>query len=245
MKYALKFQPKTTISLPVNYNKILQAGLLSWMQNENAAEFLHDVGYETNSRRYKLYTFSDIRGEYRYNQEKHKIEFTDDFYIFLSFYSDEYAWIVNENVKKKRPLILGTNIVSLQEGMQAVEKYEPCIVDTVSPITIHSTFEKPDGKKKTYYYEPIEKDFSEMIRQNLIRKYMSFHGCEPTGTDFFIKPHNLKKLRRIDTRYSGTIIRAWRGSYEIGGSEELIKIALLAGLGDRNAAGFGCVLQRK
>ena len=148
-------------------------------------------------------------------------------------------------MKRKKPLIFRTNVVPLLDGMQAEEVYRSCIVDTVSPITVHSTFEKPDGKRFTYYYEPMEKEFSDMIKNNLIRKYVSYHGKQPDSTDFSIKPHNCKKLRRIDTSYNGIIIRAWRGSYEIEGAPELIKMALLGGIGERNSVGFGCVLQRK
>lgn len=245
MKYALKFKSESPISFPVNYNKILQAAILSWLGNDEAAVFLHDKGYETNKRKYKLYTFSDIRGQYQYNKAAHRIEFTDEIYIILSFYSDEYESLIMKNVRDQRPMIFGTNVVEFSECMQAIEKYQPCIVDTVSPITVHSTFSKTDGSKRTYYYEPTENDFSEMIRQNLIRKYISYHETEPENTEFVIKPYNREKLRRIETRYNGTIIRAWRGSYQIAGSQELIKMALLSGIGDRNGTGFGCVLQRK
>ena len=245
MKYALRFRTETPLQLPVNYNKILQAAILNWLQNQEATVFLHDVGYEHHHRKYKLYTFSDIRGEYRYLEKIRRIEYLDEFYIFLSFYSDDYEWIVNDNVKNKKPIVFGTNVVPLIDAMVADEVYQSCIVDTASPITVHSTFEKQDGRKITHYYEPTEKGFSEMVRNNLIRKYVSYHGVEPESADFSIKPYNCKKLRRIDTSYDRIVIRAWRGSYEIDGSPELIKMALLAGIGERNAIGFGCVLQRK
>ncbi len=44
------------------------------------------------------------------------------------------------------------------------------IVKTLSPITVYSTLETPDGRKKTYYYNPFKADFKELIIKNLQRK---------------------------------------------------------------------------
>ena len=127
----------------------------------------------------------------------------------------------------------------------AAEEYRKCIVDTLSPVTIHSTFELADGRKKTYYYSPNENDFSEMIRQNLIRKYVSIYWEEPKDSSFEIKPENYKKIKEVIVYYNRFVIKGWNGSFVMAGSEEMIKMALLSGIGARNGIGFGCIAQKQ
>ena len=245
MKYRLTFQCENPISLPVQYNKILQAALLSWLGNKEYADFLHNQGYERNKRTFKHYTFSNILGRSKYNQRKHKIVFYDQIQIYFSFYTDESHQFILDNIAERKPLILGKNALEFVNCEIAVEEYRECIVDTLSPVTIHSTFELVDGRKKTYYYSPKEKDFSEMIRQNLIRKCMSIYGNEPADSFFEIKLKNHKGIKEVMVYYNRFVIKGWNGSFILTGSQEMIKVALLSGIGARNGIGFGCLAQKQ
>ncbi len=53
----------------------------------------------------------------------------------------------------------------------AVEKEnvnsEEIKVRTLSPISTYSTLYRKDGKKFTYYFNPMEEEFSETIENNL------------------------------------------------------------------------------
>lgn len=245
MKYRLTFQCKNPVSLPAQYNKILQASLLTWLGNKEYASFLHNKGYENNKRVFKHYTFSNIFGQYQYNQRNHKIVFYDRIQIYFSFYTDESHQFILDNVAERKPLVLGRNVLEFVNCEMAAEEYRNCVVDTLSPVTIHSTFELPHGRKKTYYYSPKEKDFSEMIRQNLIRKYMSIYGNEPSDTTFEIKSESYKNMNEVTVYYNRFVIKGWSGSFILTGSEKMLKMALLSGIGARNAIGFGCLAQKE
>ena len=244
MKYRLTFKPIAPVVLPMQYYRILQASVLTWLGRDEYGKFLHDVGYEHNKRVFKNYTFSHIFGNSIYNKNQNKLTFTGTIYFYLSFYTDDCHEIILQNWKEKKPLHLGKILLELENIEVANEEYRDCIVDTASPVTIHSTFELPDGRKKPNYYEPWEKDFSKMICENLIRKFIAINGAEPREKNFDIRPVRGTKLAAHTIHYNRFIIKGWTGQFQISGSPELIQTALLAGIGARNGIGMGCILQR-
>lgn len=244
VKYGIKFYCDEKIKLPVNYNKILQASLLNWLDDGKYAKYLHDEGVTLNKRRYKFFTFSNIMGNCSYDKRFKSLTFENEIFLVLSFFFDDAHEYILKNIERKKPLKLGNYYCSFINCGMADEKYEDCIVDTVSPITIHSTMMKQDGKKFVYYYEPREAGFNELIAKNISHKLEAIAGIKLSYNLFSIKPHQKTKLKRIVTCYGGLTIKAWKGSFVISGPEEMIKMALLSGIGDRNSIGFGCVLQQ-
>lgn len=139
---------------------------------------------------------------------------------------------------------MGSEILELYDCELVEECYTDCVVKTLSPVTIHSTFETADGRKKTYYYEPREHDFTDMIRQNLLRKYIAWYGKEPDDTSFKIEEDKGRRTKCVSIYYHGFVIKGWAGDFRIHGSKELIRMALLSGIGARNSIGLGCILQK-
>lgn len=88
---------------------------------------------------------------------------------------------------------------------------EPPIQDDVtirmlSPVTIYSTLFSANGKKKTYYYSPFEKEFSQLIRANILKKYEALYGTP--GGRYFMKEMTKKRIQKIeeDAREAVSII---------------------------------------
>lgn len=245
MKFRLTFLCGSPVSLPGTYNKILQAAILNWLGDEEYGTFLHDRGFQNEKRCFKLYTFSELEGKHEYDTKKRKLVFRDKIQLYLSFYTDESLPLILKNIEQRKPLCLGENLLELYDCEVVNEIYTDCVVKTVSPVTIHSTFELVDGRKKTYYYCPLEKDFSEMIRENLVRKYEAFYGVLPEDSEFKIIPEKREKIKETSFYYNRFFIKGWRGMFQLCGSEEMIRMALLAGIGARNGIGMGCVVQEK
>ncbi len=245
MKYCLIFNCDESISLPEQHNHILQAAILDWLQDRGYTDFLHNEGYVREKRTFKLFTFSNIMGESHYDKKTKKIIFEGEIAVFLSSYMDEMEEFVLKSIEEGRGLRFGGKVARFVNAYQANEKYEACVVETVSPITIHSTFELPSGKKKTYYYEPYEEDFSTMLKANLVRKFEAVHGYKPKDDSFSIVPKRGAKCKKCVMRYRDTIIIGWKGLFIINGSEEMLKLAMTAGVGARNSIGMGCVLSLK
>ncbi len=243
MKYGLKFYCEAPIRLPVNYNKILQAAVLNWIDGGDYSRFLHDEGLSFNNRKYKLFTFSNLMGNYVYDSKSKTLTFTDEIRLVLSFYSAESHKCIINNIRSEKPIKFGDSYGRFEECAIAEEIYESCVVDTMSPITVHSTMLKNDGGKFTYYYEPSESGFGRLIADNLARKIAAVGGIKNESDVFCIRPHKSVRPKRIVTSYGGMTVKAWTGRFEIWGSAETLKMALLAGVGDKNSIGFGCILQ--
>ncbi len=243
MKFGITFRCVTPVSLPLSYNHILQAALLAWLQDENYTTFLHDVGYQREQRTFKLYSFSNLLGKHSVDKKAKRIRFDDTVTVYISSYMEEMGQYVRESLDEGRPLRLGNVMLPLEEAYVVEDEVEDCYVQAFSPITIHSTIQLPTGTKKTYYYEPREKDFSVMLRDNLIRKYETVFHCEPEDKTFSLQPLEDGSVKKEVVIYRKTVIIGWTGRFYISGSKELIKMALLAGVGARNSMGFGCLLQ--
>jgi len=119
----------------------------------------------------------------------------------------------------------------------------PVQVKTLSPITVYSTLYTREGKRKTYYYTPWEKEFSSLILENLRKKIHAFRGENiPYQSDnHYIKPLRVSRRDEKIVKYKGTIIKGWMGIYELYLPMEYFPFAYHAGLGSKNSQGFGMI----
>lgn len=238
MKIELNFE-FDELNLPIHYNHILQAVILKWINDENYAEFIHDKGYEFNNRRYKLYTFSRLEGKYNLDRQNKRIIYKDGARLFISSVDDEFlSYIVENYIENGVVNILGNEIKIKNIKYHSPELKSGRFV-TQSPITIYSTFER-EGKKKTYYYNPLEEDFSELVKKNLLYKYSSYYDGKTFDGEFKITPIK-DTLKENIVIYKGTVIKGWSGEFNIQAPNEILKIAYGAGLGSKNSQGFGCI----
>lgn len=245
MKFRLLFAGDQAACLPVQYKHVIHAAFLRWLHDEQMASFLHEEGYHTGKRAYKLYTISDILNQGEKTAENGKVLFQDGIELVISSFTTELDTAIQNAVDEDHPLVLGKVSLHVKDYEEIEETFRECIVKTLSPVTVHSSFELPDGSKKTYYYSPTERNFSDQLCENIIRKYKSIYGVEPENRCFFIHPLSPKKMKKVIIRYKSTVIVGWKGKFKLSGDPELIRIALLCGLGSRNSMGMGAVIQEK
>lgn len=243
MKFKICFTCESEIVLPIQYKHIIQASFLQWLQNEQFSTFVHEEGFHAGKRKYKLFALSDILTKGEKKQGGRKFVFKNGIELIVSTYTSDMDDAIVVAIENENVLKLGGQVLHILDYEKIEEEYNDCVVETLSPISIHSTFELPNGSKKTYYFSAAEKGFSKMIGENLVRKYISIYGSEPYDSSFEIRPVDAKRLRKVIVNYKSTIIVGWKGTFELSGNPELIKIALLCGIGARNSIGMGAVLQ--
>ncbi len=242
MRIKVELGSEKKVVLPVAYNHIIQGFIYGALSNE-LAEFLHEKGYVLNDRHFKLFTFSRVFGRYRVY--KGSIVFDPPVYFYLSSpFVDILEELVNTIFTGSNPLQFGKNnllctaVSVLKEPFFERGSY---IIKMLSPMTVYRT-EDLRGKKRTYYYGPQEKEFSERIEENLKRKYMLITKSDnlPSRMGFVIEPFKVD-IRHdfILTYFKDTIVKGWMGLYRITGNRELIRVAYDTGLGSKNSAGFG------
>ena len=115
----------------------------------------------------------------------------------------------------------------------------------LSPITM-STVRERDGKLTKHYCLPDDPQFSELVRQNLIRKYEAVYRHPPEETSFamtfdqaYIDKREGRVTRLVD--YKGIKIRGVVSPFHVIGTPALIRVGYECGFGDKNSAGFGMV----
>ncbi|MDW5298886.1 MAG: CRISPR-associated endoribonuclease Cas6 [Sedimentibacter sp.] len=238
MRIEIYFNSEKPVSIPIQYNHIVQAVIYSWISDEKFKNFIHNKGYKFEERVYKLFTFSKINGAFRMDKDNRKIIFYKDMRITISSVVDEFMeYLLSSVLIGSNPInIGGANVeISRVEVKESPDLSKKVQVYTLSPVTAYSTLEN----KQTRFYNPFDMEFSQYIKKNLLHKYEAYHGNQPENTDFVMKPIGAVKEARVN--YKGFHILAYNCEIEMEGSEELLRMAYDAGIGGKNSMGLGCI----
>ena len=237
MRITIRLWGEGECVLPVHYNHIVQAFIYESLGE--LRERWHDEGFVLGKRRFKPFTFSRLMGKCKL--ENDKIRFQYPIELKISSPMVEFMEELACNLARRPEFRLGGNQVVVEainvEFMPEIHGEER--IRMISPMTMYSTVKTVDGRRKTYYYSPVEKEFAKLIGENLVKKYRALYGEEPENVTFHIEPIGFKSGWLKIIKYKGTVIKGWMGDYRVDGAQELIKLAYEAGLGAKTAQGFG------
>ncbi len=228
------------LELPIQYNHLLQGVIYEVMDPELSA-FLHDKGYQSGNRRFKLFTFSRIKGSFNVNKEKGTLQFSGGLSLTVSSPVIDFCQSIANGLLTRGEIRLGNSRAVVRSI--AVEQFtaedEQIILKTLSPVVTYSTLLRPDGRKYTCYFQPGDPDYDSLIENNLRKKYQAFYGQE--ASDGAVKVKKLGTIKMNIINYKGTIIKGYSGRLKLTGPRELLQMAVDAGVGSKNGQGFGCV----
>ncbi len=245
MRIKLSLYSEKRIFLKRGFNSNIQA-LIYNLFNKVNANWLHNEGYKYENRQFRLFTFSSILERGEYNKATGTFIFPNKISLYIS---SPVNWILEEiaeNLLKSNEVQLGNNflIINSIEILKPIDFTENEMVYTITPIEIHSTLKKDDGKKITYYYSPFETEYNELINKNLIKKWQALYKKE-CPFSISIKPlfegNKYEKIIYFGTGENKTLIKGWKGKFNIEGNPEFLQFAYDAGLGSRNSQGFGMI----
>lgn len=228
------------IVLPISYNHIVQ-GMIYENLDKELSNFLHNEGFQKDKRIYKMFTFSRLIGPYFLDRENGKIIFSSPIKLIISSPYAEFNNSIGSKLLTSEVINLGNNYVRVTEIKVTQEQVEGEEIEiaTLSPVVVYSTLYKVSGEKFTYYYNPYEKEFSEIISNNLKNKYKAFYLKNPPEGDVKIRP--ITKTRLSVIKYKDFVIKGYSGRFIMTGPKELLELGLSTGLGNKNSQGFGCV----
>lgn len=247
MRIKIIFQNTESIALPVNYNYFLASAIYNYLKQSDPdyAEFLHDEGYVLEKKKFKLFTFSQLRAKKR-KVVGAKIIFQSSVVWNVSSPSEEFLGGFAAGLLSRGKLTLAGVEFKLKDVLiPELPRFSDRMHFTcLSPITI-STVIGDAGERKLHYCSPEESDFVEKIRQNLIRKYSLLHEREP-GDDTFHMEFDREYVQKRDKiskliNFKGVDIRGYMAPFYAEGNPALIKVGYECGFGDKNSAGFGMV----
>ncbi len=235
MQLHLHIQLTRPISLPLNYNHILQGVIYNavFANYPNYADELHDEGGRYGKRTYKAFTFGPLFGKYRIKDKKityyedvsWEIRSTDSVLItILRLYFESHG--INFLTYRFRHIDVSVSDYRVEKGRVQIA--------ALSPILAYSTLGRNEG---TYYYTPEERGFYELTKLNAYKRYDAIMKTAPGDIEF--RPLSVRRSDKVVTRYRSTMITGWRGRYELEGDPKLIDFLYQTGLGAKNSQGFG------
>ncbi len=247
VRVSITVETNRSLNLPIHYNHVLQ-GLIYNQLEPNLATWLHGSAYNFDKRSFKMFTFSRLFGQFQFDKKTRRIQFSGPVSFKLASHHSDILASFAEHLLKCEYLELGANKVFVR-GVEILKPpkpdyKKPIKIKTLSPITTYSTFTKPDGKKLTHYYNPQEKDWSEMLVSNLARKANALDWQDQAIEalkDAYIKPLNIRDKDKKIVKYKKHVIQAWMGLYIVNLPQAFFELAYDVGLGSKNAQGFGMV----
>lgn len=248
--------------LPINYRYPISSWIYKSINRADSsfAQFLHEKGYAGTRQKkpFKFFTFSGLRiPSYERFDDRLFIK-TDTVTLDISFLIEQAAEKFITGIFQFQRLGIGDNKsqVDFEVGRieaQPIDIQEEMTLRTQSPVIVSSP-EATDGRLKSRYLSPENEGYKKYFLQNLIRKYESYahftgnsistdwHG----NLDWELLPGRLKS--RLETIKSGTSaqtkIRGYDYPFRVRAPLPLMRIGLLAGFGEKNSLGFGCVSER-
>ena len=240
MRILVQLSSDTGLRVPIHYNHLIQ-GLIYSSLNAGMAEFVHTRGFSHGCRTFRLFAFSRLFGVFR--REGDQLVFPGPLQLWVTSPIQAIIEELASSWLRLGSLQVGEARVDVDaiELKPAGEVGTSVVVRTLSPVTVYETLRAPDGRAKTYYYSPVELEFGALCAMNARRKVQALTGRIEESASLRVSPVEWRKHRQVIVTYKGTVIKAWHGAFRLEGAPELIRMALDAGLGSKNAQGFGMV----
>ncbi len=231
------------VLVPAEYNSHLQGvfyravEMSDWELGYN----LHERGFVSDGKNYKMFTFSFLMFEKREFRE-------NDLWV-----RGKGMWFVSspfvDLVEKFSSGILKMDYLKVGKGkieIVGIERVDDCVSGsslefrTLSPVVVSTGIvdEGGSGKKKMrkVYLFPGDDRYDEILSENLRRKAKVL-GIDAEGEVRVVDGKWKTKVRKIGKIRAKGI---W-GRFRVEGDEELIKVGYWAGFGEGNSQGFGMV----
>lgn len=244
MRLHLTLQSKGPVVLDTNYQQHVQGLIYHVLNSKEMQEFLHNKGFDSDNRHFKLFTFSRINGRCQYHKDTRKLIFQPPINIIISSPWSQFIQHFANGILERQVLQIANNTLEVTEikmdKTPAFKDQQVYKINMLSSVTMYSTLEARNGSKKTYYYSPGEKEFGELISNNLVNKAKAFYR-----EDWSQRAFNIEPVGSIDGRnqkiiiYKSFVIKGWMGNFLISGDPLMIKLAYEAGIGGKNSQGFG------
>lgn len=244
-------QKKTT--LPFNYQYPLSAAIYKIIQAADAgfASFLHNTGYGGGHKSFKLFTFSDISTRFIKDGDRMQLR-AGEAELIVCFYMPQAAENFIKGLFMNQQLEVADihsraifNIAAVESLPDEIQGRTSVLLQPLSPMVVG----KKNSRGHYDYRSPQDGDFGECLYHNWIEKCLAA-GVEPdildkkVYIDVLLLPYPPQS--RLITIKGGTVaetkIRGFtKFRLRLDAPEEMLEVAMGAGLGLHNAQGMGCV----
>ncbi len=227
-------------SNPIHYD--YQYGLASMLYKRLAVADIELANSTHSHDGFKFYTFSNIITEDRL-PASNGLNFVKG-HFFISSPDSKFIESFAKGLLAQPEFTLGKGdqksdfVMGRIEVLETPFLPEECTFKTLSPIYV-KTVRKREGQLVEIDLYPKDAKFYENLHKNLVARYEEYCGHQLEHDHFDIVAVDKVKPKRIsvgsDKRRCSLMVMTLQAS------PELLSFAYDAGLGEKNAMGFGCV----
>lgn len=242
--------------LPINYQYELMSAVYSLLANadKNYATNLHETGYQTDNKRFKLFCFSELIGPNKgisYNKQTGRLRVNGEYvYWQISFMLEDGLRTFVQGLFNNQTIRIADKqggvtfkIVEIQMMPTSEWRPEPIACTTMSSICVSR---KCEGKSTVAYLSPSDEGYNEALLCGLLERYKAIYGKEYSGERYcnltVVGDEPKSKLITIKAGTpQETRVKGYKFSFNIELPEELFDIAYNCGLGEKCGMGFGMI----
>lgn len=251
MRLRLSLQHSGNSLLPLNYQHFLSAFIYKALAR-SAPEFaawLHQQGFEKAGKHYKLFTFGKIEPQRYHIDPQRKIMQlqSDQSELVLSFWLSEAMQHFVSGLFQDQSFYIGDQIIGTNFRVAQIQVLpRPAFQSTMrwqlrSPACISY---QQENQRHAQYLPPEHPEYTRLLQQHLMRKVASMHDDLPDDLSeaaFHFQPFGKSRSKLIHIK-QGIQVRGYEYSCELTAHPLLQEAAYFAGLGEKNAQGFGLII---
>lgn len=254
MRFKIQLTAKSKVKLlPMDYQYFIGAWIYKVIGNANRefASFLHTEGYSDGNKRFKLFSYSPLDfGKPKLWKERSLFEILNDkVFLNVSFTLTDAAEHFIIGLFNHQEIYLGNHFNGTDFFVTQVERLPDLVLNqtmvyrAASPVVISYL---PENEKYARYLAPDDDHYSELLRQHLVQKYNTIPNASPIANDFEFgfkllnNPNSKLVTIKPDTPQQSKV-RGYIYDFSLTAPVEFHNLILNAGLGEKNATGFGWV----
>lgn len=225
---------------PLHYD--YQYGLASMLYLKLATSNVELADKTHKKNGFKFYTFSNLILDDRI-PVKDGLNFSKA-HFFLSSPDPEFIRSFAEGLLFEPEFFLANNgnrinfLIERIEVLPVIRFLDTCTFRTLSPIYL-KTLRKQDERLVEFDLYPKDSKFYENLHKNLVARYEEFYGSKIDKEFFEVMSVSSFKPKRV--KIENNYRRCSLVDLSLSANPELLQFAYDAGLGEKNAMGFGCM----
>lgn len=267
MRFRILMEPEGRERIiPINYQYEMMSAIYSLLSKADSeyAQTLHDKGYTSDIKRFKLFCFSNLIAPNRGiapikvkagNGEQSRLKLNGDrIYWHIAFALPEgmqkfiQGLFVDQQIRIADSLggvTFRITEVQLEPDLEKEDGSKEC--QTISPICVSK---KVEGKQTATYLSPTEEGYEEALLTGLLERYKAINGKEFEGERYcrltIVGNAPQSKLITIKAGTDQqTKVKGFNYYFNIELPHELFVIAYNSGLGEKCGMGFGMIRERR
>ncbi len=258
MRFQLILEADTPAIIGLNYQYPLSAAIYRIIQqaDEVYANFLHNTGYTSGSKLFKLFTFSNLNTPFEIKGDR-MICISNRVALFVCFHMPEAAAHFIKGIFMHQQITIADSRSKACFMIKEVQLLPLPQLDAASSIWFVPASPLVTGLKNNRghydYMSPLDQGYENNIRNNLVEKWNSIHPLSneekqalleaiQIKTAYYATPPRHRLITLKQNTPGETKIRGYeKFKIHINAPAGMIELAMNAGLGIYNAMGMGCI----